>query len=375
MALIHPRSLERWQEWQGSRHRLRQAKHALTELVRPGRSAAPDPAAEPVLHRRTGSDGPPTDGNTPADTGRLLIGVDSATPSSRASLLTALPYLQRGVDVLAPADVELPELVGEEWSRVSLAEATGRDDVAGGLAALAPGRVLTLGHHLPVGRAVHDHALAARVPSAVVQHGALTPFAPPLPAGTTLLAWSDADGAFHTAGRGDVEVRTVGSQLLWQAAHEEREGEGDGQAGPGDGPITFLGQMHGAELPRTTTASLAYRFCRREGAHYRPHPAEVDLVSRQTHRLLERRGITIDPADVPLRELTGPVVGIFSTGVLEAAVRGTPAYVVGGSVPHWVREFWERYGMRRWGGAPTPAPAIGADEPARLIAQVLEGEG
>jgi hypothetical protein len=38
-----------------------------------------------------------------------------------------------------------------------------------------------------------------------------------------------------------------------------------------------------------------------------------------------------------------------------------------------VHEFWDRYEMGRWGAEPTPAPSLGADEPARLIAQILEG--
>lgn len=354
MALIHPRSLDRWQEWQHSRHRLRHAKHALTGTLGSlrGSPAAEEPAPTLVRHRREGED--------PAAP-RVLIGVDSATPSSRASLLTALPYLTVGVDVLAPAGVELPELGGPEWSAEPLTDARRALDEE------PPAALLTLGHHLGVGRVLHDWALETGVRTAVVQHGALTPFAPPLPADTTLLAWSDADAAFHRSGREDVATRTVGSQLLWQAAHES-----ESAPSPAGGQIVFLGQMHGAELPRRLSAGIPYEFCRREGAVYRPHPAETDRVSRAAHALMRRRGIEVVEPTTPLPELDGPVVGIFSTGILEAAVRGRPAWVTGRSMPDWVREFWERYGMRRWGGPPTQAPAVGADEPARLIAQFLE---
>lgn len=351
MALIHPRSLERWQEWQTSRHRARQLKHAVIGAIRSRRGDAPSQPGL-VLHSRSGAESAP----------RILIAVDSASPTSRISLLTALPYLSAAVDVLAPAEVELPELTGEEWTRQHVVSPHAL------LAARGISSVLSLGWHLPVGHLVHDWALEHDVPAAVVQHGALTPYAPPLPPRITLLAWSDADAEFHRSGRDDFEVRTVGSQLLWQAGHE---------AGSPDGEIheqtVFLGQMHGAELPRRITAGTAYRFCRRENALYRPHPAETDLLSRSAHSLMQRRGIEFQDPTLPLHELRSPVVGVFSTGVLEAAMRGLPAWVEATQAPAWVHEFWDRYGMRRFGGEPTPAPEIPADEPSRVIAQVLEG--
>ena len=228
--------------------------------------------------------------------------------------------------------------------------------------------MLSIGWHLQVGRLAHAWALEHDIPAAVVQHGALTPFAPPLPPRTTLLAWSDADAQFYRSDRDDLEVRTVGSQLLWQAGHDADE-LGDEI----DEQIVFLGQMHGAELPRRITAGTAYRFCRRESALYRPHPAETDVLSRSAHSLMRRRGIEFQDPALPLHELRQPVVGVFSTGVLEAAMRGLPGWVEATHAPAWVHEFWDRYGMRRYGGEPTPAPEIPADEPSRVIAQVLEG--
>lgn len=351
MALIHPRSLERWQEWQTSRHRARQLKHAVTGAIRSRRGDAPSQPSL-VLHSRDCAE----------TGGRILIAVDSASPTSRISLLTALPYLSSAVDVLAPAEVELPELTGGEWTRQIVAsprEVLDARDISS---------VLSLGWHLHVGRLAHSWALEHDIPAAVVQHGALTPFAPPLPPRTTLLAWSDADAQFYRSGRDDLEVRTVGSQLLWQAGHDADE-----PGGEIDEQIVFLGQMHGAELPRKITAGTAYRFCRRENALYRPHPAETDVLSRSAHSLMRRRGIEFQDPALPLHELRQPVVGVFSTGVLEAAMRGLPGWVEATHAPAWVHEFWDRYGMRRYGGEPTPAPEIPADEPSRVIAQVLEG--
>ena len=86
MALIHPRSLERWQEWQASRHRARQFKHAVTGAIRSRRADAPSQPGL-MLHSRGGDD----------NDRRILIAVDSASPTSRTSLLTALPYLSAAV--------------------------------------------------------------------------------------------------------------------------------------------------------------------------------------------------------------------------------------------------------------------------------------
>lgn len=130
--------------------------------------------------------------------------------------------------------------------------------------------------------------------------------------------------------------------------------------------------MHGAELPRRLTAGTAYRFCRMHDALYRPHPAETDALSRAAHRLMRRRGIAFAPTDVPLRELTSPVVAIFSTGVLEAAARGVPAWVHCPDAPGWVHEFWRRYDMRPFGGTPTPPLAAAEGEPAVRIAGIIE---
>ncbi|MFC7376151.1 hypothetical protein ACFQRD_12820 [Brachybacterium sp. GCM10030268] len=390
MTLIHPRSLERWQEWRGSRSRTDAARAAVAGLVRsarPGKAArraresTGAAASSLVLHSRSGE-----------GSGRILVGVDSATAAARDALLTALPYLHVPVDVLAPASIELPELAGTDWERENLPAARA------GLEGRGITSAITLGWHLPVGRLVHEWALEADVPSAVVQHTAVTPYTPPLPPQTTLLAWSDADAEFHRSGRDDVEVRTVGSQWLWQAAHDVAGPAGPGRAtaGPGHaiagtGPApdeagtaagesdrsderpVFLGQLDALELPRRVTAGAAYSVCRSAGASYRPGPGERDPVARGVHTVLRRRGIDLEDPAATVAELGRPVVSVFSPEVLEAAVRGLPAWVHAPRAPSWVHEYWERYGMRRAGGPATPAPPVAADEPARLIAQILEG--
>src|SRR5699024_3818911 len=105
VALIHPRSLELWHEWQRSRFRARSA--AVGERLRslrPGGASGQPP--QYLLHSRKGE-----------GEDRLLIAIDSDSAAARAALMTALPYLHAGVDVLAPADLDLPELAGSAWQR------------------------------------------------------------------------------------------------------------------------------------------------------------------------------------------------------------------------------------------------------------------
>ena len=49
--------------------------------------------------------------------------------------------------------------------------------------------MLSTGHYLPLGALAHRSAEPGRF--LTVQHGLLTPHAPPLGAGTILLAWSE----------------------------------------------------------------------------------------------------------------------------------------------------------------------------------------
>ena len=118
------------------------------------------------------------------------------------------------------------------------------------------------------------------------------------------------------SGRRDVRAFTVGSQLLYNANQKSL-----GVPVESSGAPIFLGQMHGAELPRSSYVNVSYRFIKKHNAIYRPHPSETDKLSTLTHALWERQGIPIDRSGVPLNELPNPVVSIFSTGVLEAAIR------------------------------------------------------
>lgn len=369
MGLNHPRSLEDWQRWQDSRHRARRAKHALVgtlQRARPGARRADGDVADTtpafVLVSREPQGGA-------QERARTLIGLDSASPTSRASLLSVLPYVTGGIDVLAPAGLDLPEATGPEWTE------HGFDTLEQAVAAAsdaAPTAVVSIGQHLAAGAAAHSIARSLAVPEYVVQHGVLTPFAPPLPEGATLLAWSEADAEFWRSGRTDVGARTVGSQLLWQAAHEaERVPRLDSVLLGSERPV-FLGQLHGAELSRRVSGGAAVRFCREHGGLYRPHPAETDVLSRAQHRLWRRRGIAFADTDAPLRDLPNPVVSVFSTGVLEAAARGGDAWVFAPGAPTWVRELWERYDMRPFGAEPTPSPVVDSEEPAARIARILE---
>ena len=339
MSLVFPRDLEAWQSWQVAQHRIRQVKGRILDNLRP-------PVAAWSLAT-----------NHPAP--QVVVAMDTANPSAVGSLIAPLRHLAGApVAVVAPFPL---------------------DDVVDGLGLtvtpLSPGRVdglvegarclVTAGQYLPVGVATERAARRYGRPVLMVQHGALTPYAPPLPPDSTVLAWSEADGEFWRSGRDDIHVETVGSQLLWDALDEEVAG-----TDPTAGPLTYLGQGHAAELPRRRLARAALDLCRTEGAIYRPHPSERDKVSRVTHATYRRAGVVVD-GSVPLNRLTGPVVSVFSTGVLEAAAQGRDAWVDFPDAPAWLAEFWERYGMSRFGGAPTPVPARPAVAPARRIAEML----
>lgn len=401
MGLNHPVDLAAWRRWQQRQHSLRRVR----DLVR-----TPTPT-QLWLHRR--GEVEPT----------VLAVLDATTPSAVGAYAEPVSHLRAPVAVLAPGDVraQLPGAEGtwrvERLLPGSGLSGSGAPDAAlpdaGVPAALAGVRVmLASGHFLPVSAIAFEWARTLGARFAVAQHGLMTPFAPPLPAGAHLLAFTEADAEFWRSGRGDLTHEVVGSQLLWRAAGTRRSASTPGQAGaqaadakrpgsakraadakrpgsaeqPADAtwvgsagraadanaaPV-FLGQLHGAELARRTSAATVTEFCRRTGASYRPHPAETDLLSRLQHRRWERRGITVDRTGEPLAELRRPIVSVFSTGVLEAAAAGAPSWVFCVNPPAWVEEFWQRYGLHRWGETPTPAPPVPEIEPARAIAGALD---
>lgn len=353
-GILFPRDIEAWHAWHGRQHRLRQIRTSLF----------PARASTFWLAIRGASPG-------------ILIGLDAETPTQLASLVRPLELLPR-----LDAAVLMPErrpglLPGGAWRWLEVtSRVEGRVLDDGSRAVRSSGvhqlpdilasvrAVVSVGHYLPVGAVANRWAERLEAARVVVQHGLLTPHAPPLPPESHFLAFSDADGEFAAAGRGDVVCSSIGSQLLWAAGN-------DRSAPPEVQRPVYLGQLHGAELPRGIKGRVAADFCRATGAVYRPHPAETDIASRAQHALWERLGIVVDRSGRPLRELRRPVISAFSTGVLEAAARGVPAWVVFPEAPRWLLEFWHRYSMSRWGGPPTAPPERPKREPAAAVADHL----
>jgi hypothetical protein len=335
VGLNFAEDLDAWRSWQQRQNPLRRFRSALR----------PDAPSAPWLAVR---------GTSP----RLLVTLDAPTPTQRASLLRPLELLgHTDAAVLIPS--RMSGLLPGEWRWIQVDNTAMPEELE------SVRTVLAVGHYLPMGQLAENYArrLAARF--VVVQHGLLTPHAPPLPRDAHLLAFSEPDAGYARSGRTDVTYQVVGSQLLWDAVGSVEEMD------PLGTPL-FLGQLHGAELPRRGKARTAGTFCRSTGASYRPHPAETDILSRLQHAAWERQGVKIDRSTTPLKDLNRPVVSAFSTGVLEAAARGIPSWVSYENPPSWLGEFWDRYGMAPWGGDPTPAPARPRVEPALAIAQILE---
>ena len=324
----------------------------------PGSGGRPAGTACVAPARLTGATSPALVATAGGPEPTVLVALDSATASSRAAvgvLTTRLPADQ--VVVLAPEGIETGIAAHRNWT------ATSPGALVGELPEVRS--VVSLGHHLPAGRLGHEVARRSGARHFVVQHGLLTPLAPPLPVDTTLLAWSEEDAAFWRATRSDGDFEVVGSQLLWDAAAAGAVDAGE------QAPLTFLGQLHGVEVGRAQMARVAVQFCTAHHAVYRPHPAEVDRLSRLQHRWWRRRGMTIDDSGRPLASLDGGVVGVFSTGVLEAAARGLRAWVHHPDPPAWVGELWERYELSPFGGSPTAKPDLPACEPAARIEQLV----
>jgi hypothetical protein len=299
----------------------------------------------------------------PPGTASILVAVEATHASFAAALIDPLTHLPAaGTAIVAPTGWQPPTAyTGHARRTVAL-------DALPGLA--GPSVVLAAGHYTEIGAAAFALADDRELPFFVSQHGALTPYGPPLPRLARLLTWSEPDGAFWTSGRQDVDVQVVGSQLLWGARLVAGAGTASTVEAVG-APLTYLGQGHAAEIPRARLAHAALTTCREHRAVYRPHPSERDVTSRVVLAAYERVGITVDRTGVPLADMAAPVVSVFSTGVLEAAARGRDAWVDFPRPPAWLGEFWERYGMHRLGSDPTPAPTRPDVEPARRIAEIL----
>lgn len=350
MGLKYPSDLEAWARWQANGNLLRKVKDSVRELknrVRKPAHQEQTSTVQGVLH--SASESP-----------KALFILDSTTPTAMSSLIRPLRYMPEGsYAVWAPEDIS-SYLPSGNWQVQELTD----QQIGYQLPHLT--QVVALGHYMDRGNAGYRYAQSRPIRFVTVQHGLNTPYAPPLAPGTHLLAFSEADAQFWISGRRDVTYDVVGSQLFWDAAHQTNEAPVSVTEG-----ICFLGQMHGAELPRWSFAHSSSKFALEQGATYRPHPNEKDKVSKVIHRLMKKRGITFDTGEQPLNQLNTPVVSIFSTGVLEAAIRGIPAWVYHSNPPAWLEEFWDRYGMSRWGGEPTPPPALPDTEPAQQIAHLI----
>ena len=357
--LKYPLDLDAWQAWQRRQKKLKWAKYKLKALLDSARSRTI--AEEPVhglLYTR---------GTKP----QVLIVMDSFSPTNRNAILEPLKHLD-AVDVALWVPEDASEYLdgqyaSEHYSRKDWTE----QEISGDeLMRLLPDIriVLSAAQFLSRGAVAYEFSRAIGAEYWMVQHGLLVPQAPPLPVGCTLLAFSEADAEFWASGRRDVTTHAVGSQLLYLAAQKAAGAEAQKQ---NDLEPIFLGQMHGAELPRASFAYASHSFLKKFGGTYRPHPSEKDKLSVLTHKLWEKEGVRIDRSGTPLNEVPNPVVSIFSTGVLEAAIRGIPAWVYHPAPPAWLVEFWDRYGMNRWGSEPTPAPVQPEKEPARRIAELI----
>ena len=357
--LKYPLDLDAWQAWQRRQKKLKWAKYKLKALLDSARSRTV--AEEPVhglLYTR---------GTKP----QVLIVMDSFSPTNRNAILEPLKHLD-AVDVALWVPEDASEYLDGQYAseRYSRKDWTEQEISGDELMRLLPDIriVLSAAQFLSRGAVAYEFSRAIGAEYWMVQHGLLVPQAPPLPVGCTLLAFSEADAEFWASGRRDVTTHAVGSQLLYLAAQKAAGAESQKQ---NDLEPIFLGQMHGAELPRASFAYASHSFLKKFGGVYRPHPSEKDKLSVLTHKLWEKEGIRIDRSGTPLNEVPNPVVSIFSTGVLEAAIRGIPAWVYHPAPPAWLVEFWDRYGMNQWGQEPTPAPVQPKKEPAQRIAELI----
>lgn len=354
-GLYIPEDLAKWHNWSQNRSLKQRAKGILqnTPIVFEsllGGGGVPETPESVVgyLHVR---------GTCP----KVLVALDTTAPTTISALVQPTQFIDSvDIAVWAPSNIQ-NSLPGQNWS----VELKTEDD----LSPLSDIQIiLSTGHYMTYGAAAYRVARKIEAEFFVVQHGLMTPFAPPLPANSTLLAFSEKDAKFWMSGRTDINYRVFGSQLFYDAAQKNAETESHDLL---DQPV-FLGQMHGAELPRASYAKAGYTFCKENNARYRPHPQEKDKLSVLTHRLWAKMDIEIDSGEQPLSSLPHPVVSVFSTGVLEAAIRGVPSWVYHPNPPAWVEEFWERYGMNKWGSTPTPTPEIPDREPAQAIADYIK---
>jgi len=135
----------------------------------------------------------------------------------------------------------------------------------------------------------------------------------------------------------------------------------------------FLGQLHGPELDRRVTSRTIAGLRRMTEVLYRPHPDEVDLRSRAEHLIWRARGVQFISGKTPLAQAVNDrkVVGVYSTGILEAAAAGHEAFAYCIEPPEWVRDLWVRYAMAPYGEGAGTVVEVPVDEPALRIADEI----
>lgn len=363
-----PEQLEEWSSWQRRQW--------------PASRRAVDRARQVTRRLRGREDGTGLEIASPPGPVHTLVALESTGPTQVAALAEPLRALAEqvrhdvleGVAWILPAGADIVGLPGAALHRIAPLEGQACPEHLRELT-----QVLVAGEYLPAGRTAVRWAREQGARVNVVQHGLLAVSTPPVPADCRLFAFSGRDASWWTQSRTDVEVVDAGSALLWNAGRQAEAGgpaEARAVVGP-EGPGVFLGQLHGAELPRRDVAAAAAQYIHATGAAYRPHPAERDRMSVAQHEKWRAQGITVDSSG-PLTATTGPVAAVFSTGVLEAAQTGRPAYVVHPEPPAWLEDFWDRYSMSRWRPwrtpEPTPAFAMPHGDPAHVIARHLKEE-
>lgn len=343
MELIHPRDLALWRE----RRDLRGQTGRLLRRLRGGAADEQVPVAE--LASIPGDD---------SGTRSTLVVLEDLDDRSMGALLAPLPYLRGTVHCLVVGAQSVPT----ELASLPRSPVQGLEDL---LEATGAGAVLTAGGVGSWTRGLHEEAIGRGVTTFVLQTGQVTPFSPPLPENTTVVAWTDADAALLRSGRHDVDTMAIGSQRLWELSH-------DPVAELQDGPPVLLARLADDLLPRHLTTRAAASALRHGRLRLRPDVADTDPISRASYELWRRRGAELVEPRADLRAV--PLVGVRQEELLEAAVRGVPVRVHAPGAPAWLQDLWDRTGMRRSGGPgpsrPSPQPS---EEPATVLAETLDG--
>lgn len=334
--------LDAWRRWESRQRRVqRLAASVRSRLAPPPAGDAPGPAL--LL---------------PAEEPDVLVVIDVWSPSCVAAIGGPMKFLNPRRTAVLTRIPAVADLYSQGRNRVDFSHDN--------RIPRSVSEVVTLGAFNDLAGRVEPWARRNDARFSVVQHGALTPWAPPLTDATHLFAWSDEDAEYWAAGRSALTVQTVGAQLLWDAAQARKSTR------PTDERPLMLGQMHGVELPARQLKRVYTDFCIGIGADYRPHPNERDTLSRLRHRSMRRKGVRFDPSRVSVRDLRRTVVSVFSTGTIEAAHSGLPAFVHHPDPPPWLRAFWRRYGLAEFGGAPSEPREQPMDEPAASIAKAVQ---